>query len=154
MKNPLEQYKENMEYTYDDLASQFKVNRSVIQRAIEGAYYSLPPSITETLAYIEGVPTARINQQYEEWVKQELSSINLPPVALDKETSLDDFDIWAGVLLRINGVNFVGETPKLSIARLLKLNVATISNWYSGRTARIPAQILERVETILERADN
>lgn len=148
MQNPLEQYKENMEYTYDDLANQFSVNRSVIQRAIEGAYYSLPPSIVNTLAYIEGVSSATINKRYDEWVKKELAKVDLPPVALTKYSSLEDFDVWASVLLRINGVNFVGETPKLPIARMLKLNVATITNWYSGRTATLPAQILERIETI------
>ena len=148
MENPLAVYKREMDYTFDDLAKQFQVNRSLIQRAIEGAFYSLPPSIIDTLSYIEGIPKAELNKRYSEFVAEQLKSIKRPPVALTKDTSLEDFDIWCSLFLRINGVSFIGEVPHLTVARLLHINVALISNFYSGRTARMPNQILERVDQI------
>lgn len=148
--NPLAKYKDQMGYTYDEMAEQFGISRSVIQRAIEGAYHSLPPRVSETLAYVQGQDVKQVNREYELYVNQELHKVTLPPVALDHNTLIEDFDIWASVLLRINGVNFVGEVPKLAIARLLKLNVAVIQRFYSGDTAHLPAQILERVDLINE----
>lgn len=147
-QNPLAKYKDDMGYTYDDLADQFAISRSVIQRAMEGAYPHLPPRIAETLAYVSGEPLNKVNSEYELYVNQELNRVALPPVALTKDTELEDFDIWASVLLRINGVNFVGRTPHLSIARLLKLNVTVIQKFYTGETASLPAQIIERVDLI------
>ena len=145
MENPLALYKKEMDYTYDELADQFEVSRSVVQRAIEGAYSALPPSIAEPLAYIRGVKVKDIQRQYDLYVNEQLKEVKWPPVALTKETTLEDFDIWCSLFLRINGVSFVGEVPKLSVARLLHLNTAVIVNFYSGRTARMPDQILERV---------
>lgn len=146
--NPLAEYKENMDYTYDELAKQFEVSRSVVQRAIEGAYYSLPPSIVDKLSYIEGKPKEKIELAYDAFVNNRLAKVDLPPVAIDRNTSLDDFDIWCSLLLRINGISFVGDVPKLSVARLLHINTAVIVNFYSGRTAQMPEQILERIEQI------
>ena len=149
-RNPLLRYKENMDMTYDELAKQFDVNRSVIQRAIEGAYWDLPPKIREVLAYVEGKSQEAINREYQQFVAAELSKVKLFPVAepISHETSVEDFEIWCSLLLRINGVNFVGKVPALSVARLLKLNVAVIANFLNGRTATLPAQIIERIGQI------
>ena len=149
-QNPLNRYKTAMDYTYDDLSEQFQVSRSVIQRSIEGAYFSLPPRIVETLAYVEGKTVAQVNREYDLFVNKELAKVHLPPVALTKDTTLDDFDIWCSVLLRINGVNFVGNVPHLSVARILKMNTSVIASFYTGRTAHLPAQTIERVGLIKE----
>lgn len=150
MQNPLAKYKDSMGYTYDDLSKQFNISRSVIQRSIEGAYFTLPPRIVETLAYVEGSTAEKINRQYELFCNQELVAVNLPPVAIEHGTLVEDFDLWASVLLRINGVNFVGNVPHLAVARMLKVNVTIIQNFYSGHTANLPAQILERIDLINE----
>lgn len=150
MENPLLTYKNQMDYTYEDMAEQFKVSRSVIQRSLEGAYSKLPPAVLGTLAYIRGVSIPVIAQEYEKFIATELAQVSLPLIPLNRDTDLDDFDIWCSLLLRINGVNFVGDVPKLSVARILKLNVSVIENFYSGRTAHLPDSILNRVAQIKE----
>lgn len=150
MENPLLTYKNEMDYTYSDLADQFKVSQSVIQRSLEGAYSKLPPAILDTLAYVRGVSIEQIDKEYQRYITAELAKVDLPLIPLNRDTSLDDFDIWCSLLLRINGVNYVGEVPKLSVARILKLNTVVIVNIYSGRTAHIPQTVLARVEQIKE----
>lgn len=148
--NPLLKLKEQMNYTYDDLAEQFDVSRSVIQRIIEGAYPHISPRVAETLAYIQGVSREQIDKEYDEFVCGELHRVSLPAHDIDRNTSLDDFDVWAGILLRMNSIKWVDRVPHLSVARLLKLNVSVISRFYTGETAHIPLGIIDRVNTIKE----
>lgn len=146
--NPMAVYKAAMGFTYDDLAEQFHVSRSVIQRVMEGAYPSIPPRVAEVLAYVNGTGRAEVDAQYQAYVNRELCNVILPPVAIDRNVALEDFDIWASIFLRINGVNFVGRVPHLAIARLLKINVAVIAKFYNGTLPQVPVQVIERLDQI------
>ena len=126
--------------TLDELSEEFGIQRSFIQRLLEGCFPSPPPSLTQKFSRLSGLPAVMLAGAYREHVKQSRKELVFP-VGMNKDMSVEEWLKWADKFCYMNNV----EMTRLNVAALLHLNVNVIANWENGKTEKLPAQILQVV---------
>lgn len=138
--NPFTQYRIDNRFTYAQAARELGVSVTYLQRLNDGMVY---PSVDllHTLYMHRGPRPAEAMREFEEWAQEELRKVHFPEIPLDKDTSLDVWNVYAEMLCQMNGL----ERSRLAVCGLLKFNPAILSKWESNNMKNIPSIILERI---------
>ena len=144
--NPIKTYRTEYHLTQRDLSSLCGITEQVVLKAEQGVFPTLPPSLLEGLHVLTGDSKTNIELSYEEWIKRELHSVDLPDPTSDK--LLRDFVLFKDSYLpqtcRLNSVPVTIN----SFCALIKIHPYVIQKYVSGKMKETPRQLLERIEYI------
>lgn len=141
--NPIKRIRETAGKTQKDYASLAGITEQVVLKVEQGLYPTLPPSIHRVAAMLSITETMEgIEDEYEEWIKQELKSVKLPNTILPVSPS--DMVTWRSIVCRLN------EQPNsvVALCKLLKINPYVIQKFEAGRMKQTPLQLAERIAYI------
>lgn len=145
--NPIKAYRNEYNLSQRDLASLCGITEQVVLKAEQGVFPTMPPSLLEGLATLTSDSKTNIEQSYEDWIKRELRSVDLPA---DRHTDnlLRDFvlfkDKYLPTVCRLNNV----PVTISSFCALIKIHPYVIQKYVSGKMKETPRQLLERIEYI------
>lgn len=137
--NPIRAIYLAQEKSLSKIAKENDLTVSFIQRAMEGAFPSLPVSVGETFADLSEFTRPQLEDRYKNYI-EDTWEVTIPPkVELDMGSSIKDWKRYRSILCRLNGF----DDSRLAAAGLLHVNVNVIANWENGITRHFPMQIIE-----------
>ena len=144
--NPIKAYRAEYHLSQRDLSSLCGITEQVVLKAEQGVFPTMPPSLLEGLATLTGDSKTHIEQSYEDWIKRELRTVDLPDSLSDK--LLRDHilfkDSYLPAVCRLNNVPVTIN----SFCALIKIHPYVIQKYVSGKMKETPRQLLERIEYI------
>lgn len=146
--NPIKSYRNEYHLSQRDLSSLCGITEQVVLKAEQGVFPTMPPSLLEGLATLTGDSKTHIEASYEDWIKRELRSVDLPTGYGVNDKILRDFvlfkDRYLPDVCRINNV----PVTVSSFCALIKIHPYVIQKYISGKMKEVPRQLVERIEYI------
>lgn len=145
--NPIKAYRAEYYLSQRDLSSLCGITEQVVLKAEQGVFPTMPPSLLEGLHTLTGDSKTHIEFSYEDWIKRELRSVDLPT---GRDAAIKDpvfFKIWMKDMCDLNNV----PTTINSFCSLIKIHPYVIQKYVSGKMKEAPRQLLERIEYIRSR---
>lgn len=139
--NPISQIRKELRLTQKELAIRAGITEQVVLKAEQGLYPTLPPSLLRTVAYLTGLSQTRVETNYEEWIKSELSHVKLPSASHHMVTDRINFVNWRSTVC---GMNQVPDSVN-SFCKLMKIHPYVIQKYESGKMKGVPIQLIERI---------
>ena len=156
--NPLVIIRESIALSQDDLANSAGITRQIVTMTEAGIYSEIPPAILNALSDDFGIDTAALNLEYKKWVTQQICALNVREItSIERISELNKKDIlhvripvgiksfreWRNVLCESNGYHMDSLS---SFARMVKIQPVTIRKYETGKTKKLPVQLVERLQ--------
>lgn len=145
--NPIKAYRNEYHLSQRDLSSLCGITEQVVLKAEQGVFPTMPPSLLDGLATLTGDSKVNIETSYEDWIKRELKTVDLPSDR-HSDNLLRDFvlfkDKYLPAVCRLNNV----PVTISSFCALIKIHPYVIQKFVSGKMKETPRQLLERIEYI------
>lgn len=141
--NPIKAYRNEYHLSQRDLSSLCGITEQVVLKAEQGVFPTMPPSLLEGLSKLTGDSKGDIELSYEDWIKRELHTVDLPDISSDKllQDHLLFKDNYLPQVCRLNNVPVTIN----SFCSLIKIHPYVIQKYASGKMKEAPRQLLERI---------
>lgn len=145
--NPIKAYRTEYHLSQRDLSSLCGITEQVVLKAEQGVFPTMPPALLTGLATLTGDSKTNIELSYEDWIKRELKTVDLPSDR-HMDNLLRDFvlfkDKYLPTVCRLNNV----PVTISSFCALIKIHPYVIQKFVSGKMKETPRQLLERIQYI------
>ena len=146
MTNPIRNYRRDLNLTQEALASIAGITKQVVLKAEQGVYPTLPPSLLKALSTVTRRESLFIENEYEQWINEELYNVRLPDQLTINYMLLDWrlFPQWREHVCKLNGV----PNSVSAFCGLMKMHPYVIQKYEAGRLKSTPLQLMERIAFI------
>jgi DNA-binding XRE family transcriptional regulator len=142
--NVIQSIRKDLRLTQKELADRSNITEQVVLKAEQGLYPTMPPSLLRQLAYLTGNSSERIEEEYEAWIREELTKVKLPSTSNSMVTDRINFINWRSAVCGMNGVS----DNVNSFCKLMKIHPYVIQKYESGKMKGVPIQLIERIAYI------
>ena len=140
-KNPFRTIYLQNSATYRELAERYNTQVSVLQRMTEGASNSASDRALAIFSDMSGIKPETIKEYYDTFIRWDFKeNVKLPQIPLNEYATKESWLLWRKELCELNKV----EDTRLNVAALLHVAVNVIANWETGKTGKLPLQLLSR----------